>query len=268
MKLTAFNNGYCTADKKYIDKRAKSREVKFPATFFYLEISGIKILIDAGYSAGLMKNAGIAAKLYALTTKVKCEKDTDEILLENNINPCEIQYIVISHFHPDHYGSLKKFPEASIICSSEALEVLTLSKAGRLRNLIFERLIPKNINKKIIKMESFSKIKMFGENFFNILDLDEVYGFYLDGHARGQIGIYLKSLNKLMVFDAVWSKENLEGAEPKKILKKIAFADEKKYESSIKKIREILFNIENAGNPSPDLIITHDEKFLRSPYEF
>ena len=46
MKLTAFNNGYFTADKKYIDKKAESRKIKFPATFFCLEISGIKILID------------------------------------------------------------------------------------------------------------------------------------------------------------------------------------------------------------------------------
>ena len=90
MKLTAFNNGYCTADKKYINKKSESRIIKFPATFFYLEISGIKILIDTGYSVSLFRNAGIAARLYSFVTRVKCEKDADEVLLENGINPDEI----------------------------------------------------------------------------------------------------------------------------------------------------------------------------------
>ena len=256
------------ADKKYIDKKARSRKVKFPATFFYLEISGLKILIDTGYSQSLTKDSGIAAKFYSFITKVKCEKDADEILLENNINPDEIQYVIISHFHPDHYGSLKKFPKARIICSSEAARLLDLGWSGRLRNLVFGKLIPEDIRERIIKIESFPEIKMSGDNFFNILNLDEIYGFYLEGHARGHTGLYLKSLNKLIVFDAVWAKENLDGAEPKKILKKIAFADENKYENSLKKIKEILTKLKNSAGLEPELIITHDEKFLRSPYEF
>ena len=268
MKLTAFNNGYCTADKKYINKKAKSRKIKFPATFFYLEISGIKILIDTGYSVDLLKNAGIAARLYSFVTKVKCEKDADEILRENNINPDEIQYIIISHFHPDHYGSLKKFPKAVIICSREAGELLASCKSSKIRNLVFEKLIFKDMEKRIIKMEDFAGIKISENNFFDILNLNEIYGFYLDGHAKGQIGLYLKSLNKLMIFDAVWSKENLDGAEPRKILKKIAFADEKKYESSVKKIKEILYDLENTVHTDIEPVITHDEKFLGSPYEF
>jgi glyoxylase-like metal-dependent hydrolase (beta-lactamase superfamily II) len=274
MKFSAYNNGYCTADKKYIDKKARSQEIKFPATFFYLEISGINILIDTGYSAGLAKNSGILGKLYSFVTKVKCEKDADEILRENNINPDKIEYIIISHFHPDHYGSLNKFPKASIICSDKALELLSTGKVRKIKNLILEKLIPGNIKERTIKMESFPEINLF-ENiltkemkFFNILNLNEIYGFYLDGHAEGQIGLYLKSLNKLMVFDAVWSKENLYGAEPRKILKKIAFSDENKYADSLEKIKKILSCLENTENSETEVIITHDEKFLRSPYEF
>ena len=268
MKLTAFNNGYCTADKKYINKKSESRIIKFPATFFYLEISGKKILIDTGYSASLGKGKGTITKFYSLVTKAKCEKDADEVLAENGINPEEIEYIIISHFHPDHYGSLDKFPKASIICSNEAAEVLNVGKTGKIKNLVFEKLIPEDIKERIIKLESFPKVKVSGNNFFNILNLNEIYGFYLEGHAGGHIGLYLKTLNKLMIFDAVWCKENLLGAEPKKILKKVAFADEKKYESSLREIKEILCSLKDTGGAEPELIITHDEKFLRSPYEF
>ena len=268
MKLLAFNNGNCSADKKYIDKKAESRKIKFPATFFYLEVSGIKILIDTGYSVKLIKNAGIAARLYSLVTKVKCGKDADVVLRENNIEPEEIQYIIISHFHPDHYGSLSRFPKAAVICSSEAAKLLTLGKSGKIRNLIFGKLIPEGLEDRIINMESFSEIKIAGNNFFDILNLGEVYGFHLSGHAEGHIGLYLKSLNKLMIFDAVWSKENLEGAEPKKILKKIAFSDESEYENSVKKIKKISDDLKNTNGSEPELIITHDEKFLRSPNEF
>lgn len=274
MKILAFNNGYCIADKKYIDKKSKSQKIKFPATFFYLEISGKKILIDTGYSASLGRGKGTTAKFYSLATKAKCEKDADVVLAENGINPEEIEYIIISHFHPDHYGSLSKFPKALIICSNDAAELLTAGRTAKIRNLVFQKLIPENVQERIIKMESYPDIKLFQDsdssenNFFDILNLNEIYGFYLDGHARGHIGLYLKKLNKLMVFDALWSKENLDSAEPRKILKKIALSDEKKYEKSKNIIKEILLYLKNTGNVETELIITHDEKFLRSPYEF
>ena len=73
-----------------------------------------------------------------------------------------------------------------------------------------------------------------------------------------------------MIFDAVWSKENLYGAEPRKILKKIAFADENKYENSLKKIKEI--NALNCHSTTLDQsrafsLISSSRFFLRS-YNF
>ena len=79
MKFIAFNNGYCTSDKKYISKKSKSQEVKFPATFYYVEISGLKILLDAGYSTKIPKSKNIIIKLYSKITKVNCIKDADEV---------------------------------------------------------------------------------------------------------------------------------------------------------------------------------------------
>ena len=96
----------------------------------------------------LVDNEGREETLFYLP-----EKDADEILRENNINPDEIQYIIISHFHPDHYGSLKKFPKAVIICSREAAELLASCKSSKIRNLVFEKLIFKDMEKRIIKMD-------------------------------------------------------------------------------------------------------------------
>ncbi len=276
MRLRAFNNGYCEANKKYISKKSKSQEIKFPATFYYLEISGKKILLDAGYSTKIGKSKNIIIKLYSKITKVNCTKDADEILRENNIAPEEINYIIISHFHPDHYGNLEKFGNAEIICSKNAFDLLSKSKIGKIKNLLFDELIPKNLGNKITLMETYNKTELFSIEekekieFFDILNLNEIYGFYLEGHAQGHVGIYLKKLRKLIVFDAIWCKENLENAEPWKILKKIVFSDEKEYYKSIDKIKAILEKLNNINDQEKEieLIISHDGKYMRSPYEF
>ena len=274
MRLKAFNNGYCKANKKYIDKKSKSQEVKFPATFYFLEISGLKILLDAGYSTKIPKSKNIIIKLYSKITKVNCIKDADEILRENNIAPEEINYIIISHFHPDHYGNLEKFKNAEIICSKNAFNLLSKSKFGKLKNLLFSELIPENLENKITLMESYNKTELFHTaeqekiEFFDILNLNEIYGFYLEGHAQGHIGIYLKKLRKLIVFDAIWCKENLENAEPCKMLKKIVFSKEKEYYKSIDKIKAILEKLNDTNDQEIELIISHDGKYMRSPYVF
>lgn len=274
MKLTAFNNGYCSGNSKFINNKSGSRKMNFPATFFYLEISGIKILLDTGYSSKMKNSLNLAVKLYLNLTKAICSKDADDVLQENNINPAEINYIIISHFHPDHYGGLQKFENAKIICSKNEHELLQKNKYYKAKNLIFHEFIPKNIEENIIEMETYRKENLLKEKdnekieFFNILNLDEVYSFYLEGHTKGHIGIYLKSLDKLLIFDAVWCKENLEGAEPRKILKKLSLFSEKEYRASIERIKRIISELNNKAEKNIELIISHEEKYMRSPYEF
>ena len=36
----------------------------------------------------------------------------------------EVTYIFISHFHGDHYGGLKDFPNATIVYPKESYEVI------------------------------------------------------------------------------------------------------------------------------------------------
>ena len=268
MKFLAFNNGYCVSDIKYVNKKLKSKKIKFPATFFYLEIEGIKLLFDTGYSKSLSNSSNIFEKLYSILTKVFCIKDADEVLLENNINPNEIQYIIMSHFHPDHYGSLNKFPNASIICSNEASILLSSSDIIKIRNLVLKNLIPNDVEKRILKIENFTKEEMYENRFYNILNLNEIYAFHLEGHAIGHIGIYLKTLRKLIIFDAVWSKDNLEGMQPSKLVKNMVSHSVKEYDKSINKINDLISLLEEDVKDKIEIIIAHDEKFLRSPYEF
>ena len=272
MRLIAFNNGYCSAKKNYINKKAKKEKINFPATFYYLEINDKKILLDTGYSSKLLSSSNLIVNLYSKLTKVNCSKDADIILQENNICAKDIQYIILSHFHPDHYGSLAKFPNAKIICSEKEREILTKNDFSKVRNLLFSEFLPKNLDSRIISMEAFRKEELFNLKekieFFNILDLDEIYSFYITGHTKGHIGIYLKSLRKLMIFDAVWCMENLEGAEPRTILKKLSLYNEKEYKDSIKKINILLNHLNEIEQKKVELIILHDEKYMRSPYEF
>ena len=121
---------------------------------------------------------------------------------------------------------------------------------------------------KIYKIENFTKEEMYENRFYNILNLNEIYAFHLEGHAIGHIGIYLKTLRKLIIFDAVWSKDNLEGMQPSKLVKNMVSHSVKEYDKSINKINDLISLLEEDVKDKIEIIIAHDEKFLRSPYEF
>ncbi|KAJ3916175.1 hypothetical protein F5877DRAFT_47122 [Lentinula edodes] len=82
------------------------------------------------FDLGLRKHAkGYPPALDGILVEFKpnCDKDASEILIENNVDPNEIQaniqtnnYTAYSHLHFDHTGDIQLFPSAEIILGGEA----------------------------------------------------------------------------------------------------------------------------------------------------
>ncbi len=86
------------------------------------------ILFDTGYSTEFYRATSHCPYcLYAHVTPVTvhCDECASEQLKRcYGIEPEQIDYVVISHFHADHIGSLKHFPNARFICLRSGFELI------------------------------------------------------------------------------------------------------------------------------------------------
>jgi glyoxylase-like metal-dependent hydrolase (beta-lactamase superfamily II) len=129
-------------------------------------------------------------------------------LLADGVEPETVKKIILSHAHPDHIGGLNLFQDYQLISTAKVLETLN---RGRVLDLVFRNMIPKE------KVE-FCPVKEFTEEHFlnqyfsklyDVLGDGSIIGAELNGHAKGQLGIYLSEQKMFLVADACWGKDLL-----------------------------------------------------------
>ena len=118
--------------------------------------------------------------------------------------PEDINYIVLSHMHPDHHGFIDKFPNAEIIVSDD--EFTNMMKLYALGKIDFDKdytyFIQKKLNWKLYPSDQKTQKLMDGVTIYN----------FGRGHSFGQLGLFLelpKSGNKLLISDVIYSSENI-----------------------------------------------------------
>lgn len=218
MRLTLFSAGYCKQLEAISIRGGKWRPIAFPAIFGCIEhpLWG-PILFDTGYSSHFFAASdALPYRLYRWTTPVAyTERESARNQIERfGYSPEEIRYIFLSHFHADHVGGLKDFPNARIICSASAYE----SVAGRkgmaaVRKGFLPDLLPGDIGERLILLgrpelrELPVSLAPFTHG-YDVFGDGTLLAIDLPGHAAGQLGLYLvdkhgKSI--LLGADASWS---------------------------------------------------------------
>ncbi len=126
MKITCINTGFIDTwlDLHSRPLAAEKIRIEVPVPCYLVEHAGKKMLFDAGQKP-LSKVQDPMAKYYIKVT----EKETAvQRLAAMNIAPGDIDIIVISHAHSDHYAGLIDFPQAQVIVQHPAEQ--TLQKFG------------------------------------------------------------------------------------------------------------------------------------------
>jgi glyoxylase-like metal-dependent hydrolase (beta-lactamase superfamily II) len=126
MKLTCINTGYIDTWLNLHSRplAAEKIRIEVPVPCYLIEHAGKKVLFDAGQKP-LNKVQDPMAKYYVRVT----EKETAvQRLAAINIAAEDIDIIVISHAHSDHYAGLIDFPRAQVIVQHPAEQ--TLQKFG------------------------------------------------------------------------------------------------------------------------------------------
>ena len=252
-EITLYQVGYCKHPEFMVKRGGSFASIKFPAMVALIEDEGKSLLFDTGYGKHFFDaTAKFPEKLYAITTPVTLEKPLVEMMDK------KIDSIFISHFHADHIGGLKDFPEAKLYCSKEAYVIAKgkMSRFSKTKMGVLPALLPDDFEERLTYIEDLPKVDLpdtlapFEKGY--LLE-DRFYVIELDGHAHGQYGLVVD--DTFFVSDAVWDIEAITKGVKPNILTHLIFKDAKVYHETIAKLKEL-----HHRNPTLKMVPTHCSK--------
>lgn len=181
------------------------KKVRFHATVVLLEhpVHG-RVLFDTGYSSRFFSETNhLPYRLYRWLTPVWLSEPGGivEVLRQRGIESASVRNIIISHWHADHIGGLRDFPQARLHSHRAAWDSIQgISGIAALRRAFLPGLVPKDAASRLHWLSEGSDV--FGDGSMTVLELP--------GHAMGQIGIRFVDTTGcpvLLAADACWLSE-------------------------------------------------------------
>ncbi len=198
-----FSDGWTSAREAVaIQGGSWSREIRFHATAFLLQHPGLgPILVDSGYSHRFAsETAALPNAIYRWITPVTLtQPDGIAACLEKaGLASHEIKHVVITHFHADHAGGLRDFPNARVHCTRAAWSAVRgLQGLAAVRKGILPGLLPNDLASRLGFLDEDSPLAS-GQG----LEFPE-----FPGHANGQCGVAFTGADGreiLLASDACW----------------------------------------------------------------
>lgn len=201
--------------------RKGSRDIRqFPSMFALIRhpTEGY-ILFDTGYSSHFLESTAVFPySLYAKVTPVHlgAQQSAREQLLAKGIAPADIRYVFISHFHGDHVSAMKDFPRAQYICMRHGYEFArSLKGIWATRQGVLPALFPADFEERAHLIDwkqprlRIAPVFPF-EYTFDLFEDGTLLVIPLDGHFKGQAGLYIPSARCFLVADACWLSKSYQ----------------------------------------------------------
>lgn len=254
--IEIFEIGYCKHPEFVVMKGGSFKPIKFPAM---VALINEEILFDTGYSEHFFNaTKQFPEKLYAITTPITLEKPLKSIINK------KINLIFISHFHADHIGGIKDFPNTKVLCSKKAYYLAKnkeLSRFNKTKKGILPDLLGPEFENNLEFIEDLEKIKLpekllpFKEGY---LLKENIYIIELPGHSIGQYGLYLEKENVFLISDSVWNIKTITENRRPHIITKLIMEDWVEYNKTIDKLQEL-----NKREPNIKIIPTHCSETIK-----
>ena len=251
-----YHCGSCTNNLAVIFRKMPWEKRQFPAAVLLIEHKDFgNILYDTGYSERIF-GKGFLLSLYRRLNPV-CMKKSERIdrkLLKDKISPESVKTIILSHAHPDHVGGLSLFSDYELMAFEEVLENL---KNPHFCHLVFSSQLPKL---KEIRIRTVSERKIKGhflcQYFDQVYDLfgdGSIFGVKLDGHCKGQMGVWIPDMELFLAADACWGKDLIRKTKRMRWIPRLIQEDFKAYQDTLERICRM-----KRENPKIQIIFSHD----------
>ena len=257
MEVKLYRCGSCTNNLGIMFRGMGWKKRKFPARAALIRHEEFgNILYDTGYSEEIFQG-GLGLWLYRLLNPVQLEKEEtiSERLKKDGIPPESVRNILLSHAHPDHVGGLSAFSGYELIALKETLDAL---RRPRIRNLMFPNLVPpKGCISRQRQPEGRLKDHFLCQYFEEVYELfgdGSIIGVRLDGHCRGQMGVWIPDVSLFLAADACWGSDLVRATRRMRLLPKLLQKDFSAYEDSLRRICRM-----KRDYPQIQVVFTHQK---------
>jgi len=255
--------GYCTSNQSIALHKAESKTIRFPASVSLLEHdkNGL-ILFDTGYAGHFFRaSKRLPYSIYPMITPVyfKPEEAIKHQLAQKGISHKDIRTVIISHFHGDHIGGLKDFPNAKFICHDSAFQSIENKKGIRaLMKGFLPDLIPANFRSRLKLLKDSDCYIYQNLKTWDLFDDESIILQRLDGHADGQLGMRIKYKANcfFLVADAAWLWQNYKQLWFPSPRVKLFFSSWSQYKNNLQKLHQIHTHTQS------EIIPTHCEQTI------
>lgn len=219
------------------------------------------VLFDTGYADHFFQaTEKFPEKLYRLALPIKLQ-DEEKLLAQLQclgINPDDIRWIIVSHYHGDHIAGLRDFPKAKFVASKKDTEDLQSMMKKSWRATLqgkLPQLLPEYYFQRLTFVEDLPQYPLpdwmlpFTQA-FDLLGDGSLLLVPLPGHSHGQTGLLMPDVNGQAVFltaDACWSLPACREGRLPSLLAGLATANQQAY-------KQTFFNLQQLVNREKSLI--------------
>ncbi|OJJ19349.1 hypothetical protein BKI52_21290 [marine bacterium AO1-C] len=261
VKLYLNYAGHCLAKESEAIQGGRKQKIKFHALWGLIEHPEKGwILYDTGYTPRFYEaTSSYPSKIYAQLVKTTIEEHNTvkAQLAAQGISHLDIRHIIITHFHSDHVGGLRDFPNAQFYASRKALDyTLSLSSMFAFSKGVLKELLPDDLAERTTLIDEIcSKVihPILGE-MYDLFEDGSLYLVPLPGHAAGQIGVLLETPKRpyFLIADACWLKKSYEEMVLPNPIVKLFFHSWSDFKASLHKIHRY-----HQAHPEACIVPTH-----------
>lgn len=209
-RVRLYHCGFCTNNLSLLFRGRKRERRRFPARAVLIQHKAMgNLLFDTGYSQAVFQG-GLLLRLYRLLNpvQVKPEQTIAKRLELDGIPRDGINTIILSHAHPDHIGGMGELSGYELVADREVLGAL---KKPGVRDLVFSSLLPEESSIKA-RREPENRLEnhflcSYFEGVYDLLGDGSLIAVKLEGHARGQLGLWIPDYKLLLAADACWGRD-------------------------------------------------------------
>ena len=264
LELVLMTDGWCEQLEYIACRGGKFRRIRFASMFALIQHPQLgPVIFDTGYTQRFFKETRhFPAKSYRLVTPVQLNEAGDVAmqLRARGIAPEEVRHVIVSHFHADHVGGLKDFPNAKFHCTRAAFDsVKKLFGWLAVKHAFLPGLLPPDFSERATFVEDATAVRLPASHapFSEARDLlgdGSLLAVELPGHAIGQMGVFLNATNGgdcLLAADACWLSRQYRGfLMPHAIVRLLV--DWSAYKITLQKLHQL-----HRNNPALRIIPTH-----------